>query len=244
MSEIKIGEQAKEILSSFANIDKTIILNSEALFTKNDALMGLYTLPEGEVEVDKEIPIDDLKEFLSIEELLDEDSKSIYRENEAIVFKDDKKKFTLAPGFMELMKKLNDKGLKLFEESEDKICKFVITETDISNMKKYRSIISAKEVYIVSEDNSIYVELTNVDNDNNSRIKLEGNIYTDEDFKLQISDKHTEPFFDLIYNGIYEIEIRTTKVQDKDTLLILIKSIDINSDENGVLVYFTSKRKD
>lgn len=239
-NEIVINEQAKEILTSFANIDSSIIIRNDYLFTKNGSLMGYYQLPEDEIIINGEVPIDDLKEFLDIEALLNED-KNIIKEEEAIVFKDSNKKFTLAPGYMKLMKQFNPAGLDLFKKSEDKVCEFILTELDIENIKKYRSVIKAKEIYVVAEDGIGYIELTNVDNENKSRVKLDGKVYED-DFRYQINDKRTEPFFDFIYTGKYKLSIKKAKVGDTDTLLILLSSIDIaDTKDTGKLIYFTAK---
>lgn len=242
MSEIVIGKKSKAILESFAEIEKSIIIRDDYLFTRNTSISALYTLPKGEIVSEEEFGLTDVKEFLTIEEFLDEETKEIERDGNSIVIGDDNKSFTYTTGFIEVMNKINLKGLNKFDESEDKVCKFIITNEDVANMKRFSSVLKVDKVYVESIEGEMYIVLLNTANDNESKIKLEGTTEVD-DFKMEIGDKttKTQPFYDVLYSGDYEVEIRKIAA---DTVVVKFSSIQINSKEEGELIYVTAKKLD
>jgi len=74
-----------------------------------------------------------------------------------------------------------------------------------------------------------------------ARVKLGGMSKKGSDFNVQLSDAKAIPFYKLIYDGIYEVEVRIGKVRKSDVLLVKFDSLTINSEETGNLFYFTTK---
>lgn len=240
MSEnIKIGKKAKEILKSFAKIEESIIVKSDYLYTKNNSLMGFYTLPENEIEIDGKMCLGNINEFLSIMNFINEDELNISMDGNDIILQDDSKRFTYPSSFEETMQQLNRRGIEMFEESEDVVCQFNLDETKIEDCIKYSNVLGAKSVYIIGEDSKLYIELVNDETGAKSRIKLDGE--SEDNFKYEINDKDSTAFYSLVFKGDYEVTIKKAQASGRDTLLIMIDNKDIDSDEAGSLVYFTAK---
>lgn len=242
MSEIIINEKAKEIITSFAEIEPSIIIRDDYLFTRNDSIMGMYELPKDEIVTDEPFALTNTKEFLSLDAMLDDETKKIIREQESIVLKDADERIRYATGHMEVMHTFNKKGLDLYEENEHNVlCKFSLNESNLKRLNKLSSTLKTSEVYLIGEGDDIFLELLNTTTDNTSRIKLEGINKRGSDFVVQLSDSKAIPFYKLIYDGIYEVEVRIGKVKSSDVLLVKLDSITINSEETGNLFYFTTK---
>lgn len=241
MSEIIINEKAKTIMESFAEIEPSIVIREDFLFTRNDSIMGMYELPKGEVVTEEVFALDNSKEFLTIDGMLDEETKKITMENGAIVFKDADERIRYATGHMEVMPAFNKKGLELYDESSDVLCKFALNEANLKRLNKLASTLKTTDVYLIGDGENVSIELLNTTTDNTSRVKLEGMNKSGKDFVVQLSDGKAIPFYKVIYDGIYEVEVRIGKVKSSDVLLVKFDSISINSDETGKLFYFTTK---
>lgn len=241
MSKIIINERAKAIMESFAEIEPALVIREDYLFTRNDSIMGMYELPEGEVVTEEVFALDNSKEFLSISAMLDEETKEISMEGTAIVLKDADERIRYSTGHMEVMPAFNKKGLELYDASTDVLCKFSLNEANLKRLNKLANTLKTTDVYLIGDGDNIFIELVNTTTDNTSRVKLEGMNKSGKDFVVQLSDNKAIPFYKVIYDGIYEVEVRIGKVKSSDVLLVKFDSISINDKENGKLFYFTTK---
>jgi len=234
---VKIGEVAKEILNSFADISKKQGLRKDYLLAHGDSKIwtAIYELPEGEVELEEDIVIVNIPQFLQVVGLLDQEKNRIQLdENGVLTLQDKSKQIRYSTSPINAVQPRSKKGEEFFDQSTQ-ITELVLDEANLDEIKKIMKTLNITNIYLQGKAGNIYFILRDDITDNEVTLKMQG--ASNEDFKVDLPSKQPENSFllEYLYPGIYQVQLRKGEIQGGDLYILKFTNTSV---QTGKLFYF------
>lgn len=224
-SPIIIGEKALTVLKGISNISQSLTIRSDYLYTKFEAspeekgkkgasnIVVEYTLPENEIQIEKEFGLFDVDEFLRVKSSFGENSKLSIIGN-AIQISDDRKKSTYYTQSTLGMPTKSTAGDELFENGQVSIG-MILADTDIEQIKKDLGVLPFNSLKIkVQSDNSVKLVSANDVTSNDTEITMNPSMISASTPDFEFIFPNVE-IFSLIIPGSYGLVIKSCDYNGK-----------------------------
>ena len=231
METIKIGKKSLAVLKSFSSLNDDMRISDKVLFAKSDTVTAIYTPGAGELKIENEFGISGVSGFLDLLSLFG-DGSTLTRDGGVITISDTKKKINYLDTPLEMLDELKNKGLELFNASEDKRIRAILDEVTNKELNTIVNKMSLDKIMFKTDSEGNIKLVSSNENDNSVEFKLEGKGNPNCEYSISNSN-----FMGSLFPGIYLIDIRviSTPRGDKPFLQLLNKSIN---EDDGTLQYF------
>lgn len=234
MSEIKIGDRAKSVLSSFSKLNPTIRVRNDYLYAKSDTLTAVFTLADEEVKTESPFVIFAMPDFLNVLDMFEK--PEITREGLILSVADATKKAVYLATDDITTPELNEAGLNLYNANqENAVFTCVIDEKNEKDITSAMRVISADALSIVCKDGKVLAKVENRATENFVEISLSGSASKD----VQLYFGGSGNIMTSLFSGIYAVQCR--ECTHNNGALYLTKFINQSiQSTDGSLLYFTA----
>jgi len=236
MSEVKIGERAKSVLSSFSKLNPSLRVRQDYLFARCDKVTGVFTLPAGEIETDVPFVVFSVPMFMSILGMFE--NPVIHKDDLVLSIQDGNKKVVYLATDDCATPERQTGGEQLFDSHEkDAMFTCLLDEKVIKDINTAISAIDANAMSFVCANGEVSLKVENESSENYVEIKLSGS--SSEDIQIDMGDKTLLPS---LFSGIYAVQCRKCIHNEGELYLTKFVNQSIKADE-GSLFYFAPMSK-
>jgi len=234
MSEVKIGERAKSVLSSFSKLNPTIRVREDYLYTKSESLTAVFTLAPEEVKTESPFVIFAMPDFLNVLDMFD--SPTIQRDGLILSVSDATKKAVYLATDDITTPELQYTGLNLYNENQENVVfTCLIDEKNEKDITSAMRIISADALSIVCKDGKVLAKVENKATENFVEITLSGSASKD----IQLYFGGSGNIMTSLFSGIYGVQCRACAHNNGTLYLTQFVNQSIQK-ADGSLLYFTA----
>lgn len=218
-SSIKIGEKALTVLKGISTISQSMTIRSDYLYTKFEAspeekgkkgapnIVVEYTLPENEIQIEKEFGLFDVDEFLRVQSSFNPEDVKLEIEGNAIHISDKRKKSTYYTQSTLGMPTKSTAGDQLFENGTVAVG-MILTDSDLELIKKDLGVLSFDNLVVqASGEKEVKIISGNDVTSNATEIKVNEELVSlsTSDFEFKFPN---EDIFSLLIPGSYGVVIK------------------------------------